>query len=350
MVGLRYSDEDKDGSYEQFAASNPACLNTLANAGALNTGAAGTGLEVVAGTIGAFSVGFACFPFAVPADTGIGALPASFDDTFKDDELIYTGKAVFAFTDAISAYVGFTHGMKAGGFNLDATAAGGGADPRFKSELIDSWEIGLKTELFDRRVRANIALFDYDMEDFQVLEFTGVQFKTFNVPNAKSQGAELEVLASPLQGLDLSFGFMYADSRYPSGCNNDEPTPTSVASLCGAPFTNSPEFVITAGIGYDGLIGNNLAYFMNGNLRWEDDRRTSTQPGLALDFQESNTKVNLRVGIGEATGRWTVELWGVNVFDKQTKNVTFNTPLRILSRSTFLEAPRTYGITLRTEM
>ena len=168
---------------------------------------------------------------------------------------------------------------------------------------------------------------------------------------AKSKGVELEVLASPAAGLDISLGFTYADSRYPSDCDDGDPTaPANLSSLCGADFTNSPEFVITTGIGYDGIIGNDLAYFMTGNLRWEDDRRTSTQPNLALDIQDSNTKVNLRVGIGSVTGSWTVELWGVNVFDKQTKNVTFNTPLRVGSRSTFLEAPRTYGVTLRTEI
>ena len=87
---------------------------------------------------------------------------------------------------------------------------------------------------------------------------------------------------------------------------------------------------------------------MSRALRWEDDRRTSTQPNLALDIQDANTKVNLRAGIGNAEGSWTLEAWGNNVTDEQTKNVTFNTPLRINSRGSFLEAPRTYGLTLRT--
>ena len=84
---------------------------------------------------------------------------------------------------------------------------------------------------------------------------------------------------------------------------------------------------------------------MNG--RWEDERRPSTQPNLAFDIQEANTKANVRVGLGSYSGRWAVELWSNNVTDEQTKNVTFNTPLRVGSRSTFLEAPRTAGATLR---
>jgi outer membrane receptor protein involved in Fe transport len=348
VVGLRYAEEDKDGSFEQLGSANgQACLNTLGNAAALGAGAAGTGLEVVAATIGNFSAVYACFPFAAPA-LGVAFLPAEYDDTFKDDELIYTGKVVYAFTDTVTGYVSFTHGFKSGGFNLDTTAAASGGDPRFDSETIDSWEIGIKSELFDRRVRANLALFDYDLEDFQVLEFTGTQFVTFNVPKAKSQGAELELLTMPLPGLDLQLGFMWADSRYPSDCDGGEFI-ANVSTLCGADFTNSPEFAITAGFNFDGNIGNDMVYFLNGNMRWEDDRRTSTQPNLDFDIQESNTKINARVGIGSASRSWTLELWGMNITDKQTKNVTFNTPLRASSRGTFLEAPRTYGVTLRTE-
>ena len=107
--------------------------------------------------------------------------------------------------------------------------------------------------------------------------------------------------------------------------------------------------MVTYGVSYDGYITDGMVWFVNAVARWEDDRRTSTQPNLALDFQDSNTKVNARLGLGSADGRWMVELWGNNVTDERTKNVTFNTPLRIGSRGTFLEAPRTYGLTLRTQ-
>ncbi len=209
--GARYVEETKEGSFNQLGASNNACLRTLANAGALAAGAAGTGLEVVAGTIGNFSVGFSCFPFATPA-LGISVLPAEFSDKFEDEELVYTGKAVVEFTDKASAYASYTRGFKSGGFNLDSTAAAGGGDPRFASEKVDSIEIGFKSEFANRRARLNITAFDYDIEDFQVLEFTGVQFVTFNVPTAESQGLELELAARLGNSLRANFGYTYADS------------------------------------------------------------------------------------------------------------------------------------------
>lgn len=352
VVGLRWTDEEKDGSFTQPFATNDACFNAIDNQAALLGGAIAGGLDVVsAATYGAIHRGYTCFPFTVPADSGVAGTPNSFDDTFEDDELVYTGKVVYQFTDTISGYVSFTHGFKAGGFNLDATAAADGGDPRFDSETIDSWEMGLKTDLFDRRLRLNFAVFDYDIEDFQVLEFTGVRFVTFNVPTAESKGFEMEALAMPIEGLQLMLNYTYADSKYPSDCDDNNPNAAAqVSSLCGAQFTNAPENVVTGGFSYDGYFGDGLQWFFNTNARWEDERRTSTQPGLLFDFEDSNVKVNARFGIGREDGSWTVEVWGNNITDKQTKNVTFNTPLRVGSRGSFMEAPRTYGITLRTQL
>jgi len=207
----------------------------------------------------------------------------------------------------------------------------------------------VKSEWFDRRLRANLSWFDYDLEDFQVLEFTGVQFQTFNVPNAVTQGVELELSGTPLPGLDFNVAYTYSDARYPDNCDGNDPNaPANVSALCGAQFTNAPLNVVTAQAGYEGYINDGLIYFVNANLRYEGARRTSTAPGLLLDEQESNTKINARIGLAHPDGRWAVELWGNNITDEITRNVTFNTPLRIGSRGAFLEAPRTYGLTLRT--
>ncbi len=346
VAGLRYVDESKDGSFAQPAANNPACFATLANAAALAQGAAGTPLEVVASTIGNFSAAYNCFPFATPADSGVPILPATYSDTFEDDAVVYTVKAVHQFSDTVNAYASYTQGFKSGGFNLDSTAAIGGADPRFDSEELAAFELGMKSEFANRRVRLNATLFDYDIEDFQVLEFTGVQFKTFNVPKAKSRGAEFELSAVAGRNVTLNLGYTYADSEYPEDCSQDV-TAASVLSLCGAKLTNAPENVVSFGWNWDNSIGERFLVFASMGGRWEDDRRTSTQPGLALDIQEANTKANVRFGLGSYDGRWAVELWSNNVTDEQTKNVTFNVPLRVGGRASFLEAPRTVGATLR---
>jgi len=95
----------------------------------------------------------------------------------------------------------------------------------------------------------------------------------------------------------------------------------------------------------------------NVGLRYESDRRTSTRPvttsgnvitGLVpFDIQDSNTKVNARIGFTHPNDRLSFEFWGVNLGDEITRGITFNTPLQDASRSAFLADPRTYGETAR---
>jgi iron complex outermembrane recepter protein len=374
-VGLRYVEETKDGRFQQLAASNPACLGSLAPNAAVPTlnsliGATG-GAGGTSASIRSLNLAFSCFPFSTPANLpGAGTpanplTPATFNRTFEDDELVYTANASYEFSDNVRGYASVTHGFKSGGFNLDPTAANGGADPRFASEIVDAYELGLKSELFDGRLRANFALFRSDIEDFQVLEFTGTQFVTFNVPNVIAEGAEMELFGRLTDSLSGSLAVTYTDARYPDDCAAGiAPTVVAVTSLCGSSLTNAPEWVSVLGLNYETPIGGDLRFFANGSVRYETERRTSTQSHVvptsgttvrttlaADDIQDANTKVNLRFGLGSMDERWAVELWGTNIFNEQTRNVTFNVPLRGVSsavaRGAFLEEPAIYGVTLR---
>jgi len=351
-VGLRYSDETKDGGYTQLASNNPACLNGVA--------ALGAGL-LPAGTVPVV-IGLGCFGFTAPAiGTDTLPLPQEYQATFSDEELIYTGKISYQFDAPVTAYASFTHGYKAGGINLDVTAAIAGADPTFDSEEVDSYEFGVKASFLDDAVTANVAIFREEFSNLQILEFTGAAFQTFNVPEAVSQGFELESVIRPDSNLTFNLGLTYTDAAYPDDCAADI-TFAQVTELCGNDLTNAPEVVAIAGFNYERDIGTDMTWFINGQVRTESDRRTSTQasnPGsggtqlLPFDVQDSNTLINMRAGIGAADKSWTLEAWAVNLTDQVTRNVTFNTTLRgspgFSARSAFIAQPRTYGVTVRTE-
>ena len=367
-VGLRYSDESKDGSFDQLASNNPACLGFLAN-GVTNltnvVTAAGTPGPAIAGTVAALAPTafvLSCFPFVAPA-IGTDAiplpLPREFSGKFSDKELIYTGKLGYDFGN-VNTYASFTHGFKSGGFNLDITAAAGGADPRFASEEVDAWEVGLKGRFMDNAVTANLALFYEDFSNFQVLEFTGSQFQTFNVPKAISKGFELESQIRPSRNVTFDIGVTYADAYYPSDCAPST-APLRVRNLCGAQHTNAPKWVTIMDATYRNDIGNSLSYFLNAQVRAESDRRTSTQPSdvptseaalgntalLPFDVQDGNIKINMRAGIGDIDERWGIEAWVTNLTNEITRGITFSTTLRSGSRSAFTQEPRMYGVTLR---
>jgi len=362
-LGLRYVDDEKRGAFTQPAASNNACLAGLSLAGAL--GADPVGAATALGQFGPTVQGLLtnpavvnggvflnCFPFAAPA-LGISFLPSEFDEVFEDDELIYTLQGAYRANDDVLFYGSFTHGYKAGGFNLDSTAAAGGASPSFASEIIDTLEFGVKSTLFEGRMRANLALFFSELEDFQVLEFTGTQFQTFNVDDVTAEGFELEVVHAFSDAWQGDLAVTYSEAEYGSNCDRGGLIPEATL-LCNAQLTNAPDTVIVAGLTYEGGLGNSgWGFLANVSARYESDRRTSTRPldapGVLVpfDIQDSNTKVNLRLSFTHPNERLVFELWGVNITDEITRGITFNTPLQGASRSAFLADPATYGATLR---
>ena len=361
VLGARYTEDTKKGAFVQAAASNPGCSVTNPAFGA-------TGLN-----------GLLCFAFAspvggadsvgLPREFGNGAFGGAFDE-FTDDQFIYTVKLLWEATPDINTYASVTTGYKSGGFNLDASAGVNGADPRFDSETIDAYELGMKATLFGGDGTLNVALFHQELSNFQVLEFTGVAFQTFNVPTALATGFEAEFNARVTDNLSINAAATYSDARYPSDCLEGDTAALEAAllvptagNLCGSDLTNAPEFVFNAGFVYENEIGNSgWSMAWSGNVRYETDRRTSTQPSevgaaftdpLPFDIQEENARINARIGFTDPSEAFTLEFWANNITDYQARNVTFNTPLRgttnVRSRAAFLEDPRTYGVTVRTQ-
>lgn len=366
-LGLRYSDESKQGSFSQPFVENATCNALLGNLD-LPTLLAGDGIvfnfnhplagpQQTPAAFGASIFGTGCFAFTAPADHPFASflpLPRSFDGEFKDDELIYTGKLAYDLGSA-NVYASFTHGYKAGGFNLDSTAAipvNGVSDPTFASEEVDAYEVGLKSKWADGRITLNIAAFQEDFSNFQVLEFTGAQFVTFNVPKATTSGVEIEFVGDLSDNFSLSGGLTFLDAEYPDDCAGDQ-TAINVTALCGNTLTNAPQTVGIIGANYTGNLTDNLGFFLNAQARHESERRTSTQAVILssgapnpFDVQGANSKLNLRAGI-TSEDDWSLEAWATNVTNEITRGVTFNTVLRSGSRSAFVQEPRMYGITAR---
>lgn len=380
-LGARWVDERKDGVFDQLAASNPACQASV------NTAlTSGLPASVTGGL-----VGLNCFPFTAPVNLTAPALlggglasnllplPREFDLRFKDDELTYTAQLTYKPTDDTMIYGSFAHGFKSGGFNLDPTAANIAnsgavlaglaagrpvapvfADPRFESEKVDAWELGFKGTF--GRVNANVALFHMDMSDFQVLEFTGVQFTTFNVNSAKSTGVELEVFGRVSDNFSINAAATYADARYPSNCADGVPVAVaaSVARLCGDSLTNAPKYAGVLGATYDGKVGDSgWGLLLNANLSYSSKRRTSTLPldtnnqPIPFDYQNAYAKLNARIGVTTPNEVFTFELWATNITNQITRGITANTPLRggvgTRSRIGFVEEPRLFGATVRAK-
>jgi iron complex outermembrane receptor protein len=102
-------------------------------------------------------------------------------------------------------------GFRSGGFN----ASGALLAEIYDEEILDSYEIGTKTEWLDGRLRVNAAAFYMQYDDVQVFEFDGSIFvqSLFNIPESEISGFELTFDWLATENLTISAGFGFLDSE-----------------------------------------------------------------------------------------------------------------------------------------
>jgi iron complex outermembrane receptor protein len=123
--------------------------------------------------------------------------------TLSYNRLTWRFAADYEFVPDVHGYVSYNRGLKAGGFNQAATPY-----PPYKPEILDDYEIGLKSELFDRRLRVNLAGYYYNYKDVQETAYpaAGAQ-EVYNAASATIKGIDGDVDVAVTRNLTLSAGF-----------------------------------------------------------------------------------------------------------------------------------------------
>jgi iron complex outermembrane recepter protein len=268
-----------------------------------------------------------------------------------------TVKLAYHFTDDIMGYLSWANGYKAGGFNLARVTAGlTGVAPNFDTEFpresVESYELGLKSELADRTVRLNAAVFDQQYTNFQLNTYTGLQFVVSSVRRVESKGAEINTdWATPLSGLTLSSGLVYAFTNiteFGESLPLFAPNQATTLDRLNNRLSFAPLWSGTASATYTVPLSESLQFHANVNEKYSSSYNT----GSDLDprkVQGAYGLLNARLGVGAPDGKWTVEIWGNNLTDKLFYQVAFDAPFQYDQIDAFLGDPRTFGITLRTK-
>ncbi|MFN3463334.1 MAG: TonB-dependent receptor [Terricaulis sp.] len=291
-----------------------------------------------------------------------------YDQERSEDEWSGVVALRHEFTDNISAYASVSRGYKGGGFNLDRNFAsiftGGAPDTSFDAELVDAYEIGIKTGWFGNDLLFNLAIYHNEFENFQLNTFNGIQFVVTTVPEVEVDGVEMDFIwRTPIEGLSLQGGAAYNDAVYGPDCaplascggwvgNNRNPITgeLTLARLPNSQLTNSPEWTATTAITYERPIFGNMNALFYLDARYVDDQNTGSDLRPSK-LQPAYTLLNGRIGIGPQDERWSLELWGRNLTDEGYGQIMFDVPLQLgtlgPTQGAFLGDPRTYGITLR---
>lgn len=260
-----------------------------------------------AGPVGAVALDEVNPIYAVLLDTSSFAT-----DSLSFEEPTYRFALSYDVSDDMMIFGSVSRGFKSGGFNTGATS-----DPVEASvvepEKLMAYEVGFKSEWLRNTLRANAAAFFYDYTDLQVfgLAPSGVPTQTlFNAEKAEIMGAEFDITALPLDGLELSVAGTYLDAEYV-----DFVTPIG-EDYSGNTMVAAPDWSLVTRARYEtGPIWNGLSLVFGVDATYTGDQYYDTANTDRLG-QEAYWLANARVALTPADSRWEVAAFIKNLTDE----------------------------------
>ena len=250
-------------------------------------------------------------------------------------------------------YASVSRGFNAGFFNQSSLAgfATRAQNPAVLPEFLTAYEIGAKTDLFDRHLRFNVSGFFYKYKGLQQQIYNQGAVQTINAGDAEMKGLDLEIVARPIRSITLSLSGTYVDSEYksyPQAPNYARQSNGSIIAIGnfdakGKTITNAPKLTYTATATH--VLPTEVGEFTTtASLNYRSD--SYADPGNAF-------KVRRRYLLN-ATERWTspnnryfASLWVKNLLDKRYDYaINILTPAGLVGNTA---PPRTYGFTVGVE-
>ncbi|AUW57185.1 TonB-dependent receptor [Sphingobium sp. SCG-1] len=250
------------------------------------------------------------------------------------------------FNDHIMGYLSWNRGNKSGGFNIQQPQ-----NPVYQPERLDAFELGLKTQFFNRRLRLNAAAFYYDYSNLQVIQFLNAIQTIVNGPKAELYGLDVDLSARVTNRLTLSGGFALLSAKFIdySGAVFSTPLPTGGSQArpgdaSGNRLPQAQNVTATLSMNYElpTRIGNfnfNLTNNYNGDYYAESDNFLR-QPAYVM--------TNLGVTWISPDETYSVGAFVRNLWDERIATQLSTSPT--IYQAAWGGAPRTAGITARIKM
>lgn len=178
-------------------------------------------------------------------------------------------------------YASYTEGFKSGGWNARGTSAI--EMQNFGPEFVESWEVGMRSDALDGRLRTNATLFRADYSEFQVPSvFPGSStFLTLNSGDARVDGLELESVFALSESFDVFLNLGLMDAGY------EDLTANAVAAGIGPELQRAPD--VTAQLGVSSGIplpgGSMLNFTADVKYTSDFEMSPSNDPEASIDEQ-----------------------------------------------------------------
>lgn len=330
-AGLRYTHEKKSGTFNQYHVAGIDLSTLPAN---------------IAGP-------------ALAIREQFNPTNANISTSFSDNSLSGLATLSWQFADDALAYASYSRGNKSGGLNLTSLPAG--IDPDVAPEKVDSYEVGLKTQWFDRAVTFNLAGYWTEIGDYQtaITEQVGttVNFRQYiaNIPGVRSRGVEGDLSFAPTRRLSFYASAAYADTTY-SDYPNAPQAPERLnldgkQDLTGEQLPGVPKFTYTLGgdasAPLGALGGRDLSLYGHADYSHRSTFNTSSSNSRYADVPGFGI-ANARIGIRTEDGLLDLSIWARNLFDKDYFQTLSAQNTGIVTA--LIGEPRTIGATLRMKL
>ena len=286
-------------------------------------------------------------------------------DTNKSSATMGRAGLRFIASSDLSFYASYSRGYKFGSYDLTSglTVAQFARQP-IAPETANSYEIGMRSELFDRDLTLNLTAFRTDYKNFQAQSFDPAlqQMALVSAGTARTQGVELEVAARPFDSLSINGGLTYTDGKFlsftdgpcyvsvelPAACRVG-PGGVRLQDLSGKSLPNSPRWKLVLGGRYD--IVTDLPFDMFVSASSVSQSKVifvlNHNPRTA---QGGYTTVNLNFGIQSKDARKVLTFYARNLFDKNYATLLTESSVgdpRGISHYLPREASTIYGASLK---
>jgi iron complex outermembrane recepter protein len=292
---------------------------------------------------------------------GVGC-SSSFDGQYNYPA--YTVGLDYRMNENLFMYIKSSGAAMAGGINTRDVPP---ANATFNPEKVKDIEIGAKIDLFDRRLRTNVAIFHSEGESTQRIVNTflpgaGLTQYATNAGDTENNGVELEVTALPWKGLELTGNVAYLDAGYKDGTFLEDRGVAAggVVDRSGEPIPYAPEWQYTVGATQDLNTSVGLASFHVDYTFIDDKVISTTSPNAnasaaarAIVAEEvrlttigSYGLLNARASLALANSGAEISIWGKNLTDEQTFVNLFDGYTSLGFVTANQAAPLTYGVQL----
>ncbi|MEM7708715.1 MAG: TonB-dependent receptor [Pseudomonadota bacterium] len=252
------------------------------------------------------------------------------------DETTWRVSLDYTISDSAIAYFSASTGFKSGAFPLIATVPGQFITP-LAPETAENFEVGIKADLANDRVRLNASLFTQDFENLQIISVSSAGGNdSINAPTADIDGVEIDLLAFLTPNLSVEARYTYLDAFY-------GPFNFGGTILTNSQVIRTPKSDFALSLRYEHEFGDGSRFYLVPQVSGRDEVFDDVDNNLE-ELRPSRTIVNANVGWISADGTYELRVFGKNLTDENYFNRVSNIP-GTAGQSTS-GPPRMYGLQL----